>query len=143
MTSISAPDPPAVGTAVARHALGWLVASSAAGLVAATLLSFPRLGLLLGPFGYGRILALHLELGLYGWTAIPMLGLVFTYFEFERWPERARTLLVVWSAALVAGAASWLAGRTSGKLFLDWSGGARAHTRSGRISATRAPRGRS
>ena len=72
-----------------------------------------------------RVVAQLADLLLFIALVIPMLGLVFTYFEFDRWPRRGGLLLVVWSAALVAGAASWLAGRTSGKPFLDWSGGAR------------------
>jgi cytochrome c oxidase cbb3-type subunit 1 len=117
--------PPALGISVARHAFGWLVAGCATGLAVATLLSFPRLGGLLGPFGYGRLMALHLDLTLYGWTALPMLGLLLSFFDLPAQPAHGRKMLTLWSAAVAAGAASWLSGRTSGKLFLDWKGGAR------------------
>jgi cytochrome c oxidase cbb3-type subunit I len=117
--------PPALGVSVARHAFGWLVAGCAAGLAVATLLSFPRLGGLLGSFGYGRLMALHLDLTLYGWTALPMLGLLFSFFDLPSRPALGRAMLAIWSAAVAAGAASWLSGRTSGKLFLDWTGGSR------------------
>lgn len=117
--------PPPIGLSVARHALAWLAVSCALGLALATLLSFPNLGLVLGTFGYGRLMALHLDLALYGWTAIPLLGLLLAFFEIDARPREARALVALWSATLTAGAVSWLRGRTSGKLFLDWTGGAR------------------
>lgn len=109
---------------VAAHALGWLVAGCAAGLWMATLLIAPSAGAPLGPLGYGRWAALHLDLTLYGWLALPILGLLFAAFGVARRPVAGRAALALWSAALAGGALSWLAGRSSGKLFLDWSGGA-------------------
>lgn len=119
------PEPPPLALAVARHALFWLATGAAAGLACATLLAFPRLGILVAPLSYGRWMALHLDLTLYGWTALPLVGLLFRFFDLERREDRGRKLLAAWSAVLAAGAASWLAGRTSGKIFLDWTGGAR------------------
>lgn len=109
---------------VAAHSLGWLVAGCAAGLWMATLLIAPSAGGPLGSLGYGRWAALHLDLTLYGWLAMPMLGLLFAAFGVALRPAAGRAALALWSGALAGGALSWLAGRTSGKLFLDWSGGA-------------------
>jgi cytochrome c oxidase cbb3-type subunit 1 len=109
---------------VAAHALVWLVAGAAAGLWMATLLLAPRAGEPLGELGYGRWAALHLDLTLYGWLALPIVGLLFTAFGVERRPGAGRAALALWSGALAGGAISWLTGRSSGKLFLDWSGGA-------------------
>ncbi|MGE0640613.1 MAG: hypothetical protein AB7G12_04100 [Thermoanaerobaculia bacterium] len=125
MTVASGGFGPSAGREVARHALFWLGVSTTVGLGLATLLAFPRLGELLAPFGYGRFMAVHLELSLYGWTALPMLGLLLGFFEIDRRRGAVRGILTLWSATLAAGTVSWLLGRTSGKLFLDWTGGAR------------------
>lgn len=109
---------------VAAHALGWLVAGCAAGLWMATVLLAPSAGGPLGALGYGRWAALHLDLTLYGWLALPILGLLFAAFGVADRPAAGRAALVLWSGALAGGALSWLAGRSSGKLFLDWSGSA-------------------
>lgn len=110
--------------AVAAHALAWLVAGAAAGLWMATLLIAPGAGGALGALGYGRWAALHLDLTLYGWLALPIVGLLFSAFGVGRRPAAGRAALALWSGALAGGALSWLAGRSSGKLFLDWTGGA-------------------
>lgn len=107
---------------VTAHALAWLVAGSAVGLWMALLLLFPRLGTALGPWTYGRWAPLHLDLTLYGWLSIPLVGLLVRAYSAERFESGVRWTLAVWSSALVVGAASWLGGETSGKLFLDWSG---------------------
>jgi len=104
------------------HALAWLVAGCAVGLWMALLLLFPRLGVALGPWTYGRWAPLHLDLTLYGWLAIPLVGMLLRGYGAERFEAGVRWALAAWSSALVVGAASWLGGRTSGKLFLDWSG---------------------
>lgn len=108
------------------HALLWLVVGCSVGLLLATLLLQPRLGELLAPFTYGRLVPLHLDLVLYGWCALPLIALLFRFFLPPRGSLRsARLALWGWSAALGAGAASWLGGATTGKPFLDWSGPAR------------------
>ena len=103
------------------HALTWLGAASGIGLLMALLLLFPGLGAALGPLTYGRWTPLHLNLVLYGWLALPLLALLFRVFQ----PPGAELAGRVWSASLVVGAASWLAGQSSGKAFLDWEGVAR------------------
>ena len=111
----------------AWHALSWLVIANAAGVLLAILLLVPSLNLQFGGWPYGRWMMVHMNLELYGWTAIPMLGFLFRVYRADRgalalW---CRPLLWIWSAALLAGSFSWLSGETSGKLFLDWCGYAR------------------
>jgi cytochrome c oxidase cbb3-type subunit 1 len=110
------------------HALTWLVAACGVGLLLSLLLLFPRLGALLGPLTYGRWTPLHLDLVLYGWTALPLVALLLRAYlppEDEATARAAGIAVQVWSGSLVAGAVSWLAGRTTGKPFLDWEGFAR------------------
>lgn len=112
---------------VERHAFGWLVAANALGVWLAALLLWPELGRLTGPLGYGRWMPLHLNWQLYGWCSLPLVGALAAWFvrpDAEgRW--HLRLALSAWSLALALGGASWLAGVTSGKLFLDWHGWAR------------------
>jgi cytochrome c oxidase cbb3-type subunit 1 len=69
----------------------------------------------------------HMNLELYGWTSIPMVGFLFRVYGADRGPTAhwCRPVLWVWSASLGVGVFSWLSGHSSGKLFLDWSGYAR------------------
>lgn len=110
-----------------RHAFGWLVAANAVGVWLAALLLWPALGGLAGPLGYGRWMPLHLDWQLYGWCALPLAGALASWLVTPdaagRW--HLRLALGAWSAALALGGVSWLAGVTSGKLFLDWHGWAR------------------
>lgn len=115
---------PATPELITLHSLGWLVVGSAVGLLMALLLLVPELGALLAPLGYGRLAPLHLDLLLYGWCALPLIGLLLRLYGSEA-GGGSRLALAAWSGALAAGAASWLAGTTSGKLFLDWAGPAR------------------
>lgn len=107
---------------VAAHALVWLVVGCGVGLWMATLLVLPELGRAMAPWTYGRWAPLHLDLTLYGWLAIPLVGVLLRWFGADRSVNGVSWVLAGWSAALAAGAASWLGGRTSGKLFLDWNG---------------------
>jgi cytochrome c oxidase cbb3-type subunit 1 len=111
------------------HALTWLGAACGIGLLLAVLLLAPGLGRALGPLTYGRWMPLHLDLVLYGWTALPLVALLFrAYLPAE--PSRANRLALaavhVWSGTLAAGAVAWLAGEVTAKPFLDWQGGTRA-----------------
>jgi cytochrome c oxidase cbb3-type subunit 1 len=112
------------GELVAVHAHGWLLAGCAAGLLLASLLLSPRLGELLAPLSYGRWAAVHLDVTLYGWLAVPVLGLLLRAYGAAARARLAAAALALWSGALAVGVASWLSGRTSGKLFVDWTGGA-------------------
>lgn len=102
-----------------RHALGWLVAGNAAGLWLSLLLLFP--GLQSGEWTYGRWMPVHLNLQLYGWTALPLVGWLLSIYGVSR--RCSDAAVWAWSAALGAGAFSWLGGGSSGKIFLDWRDG--------------------
>lgn len=108
---------------VARHSLGWLVAANLVGLWLSVVLLWPAAGDALAPFTYGRWMPLHLNWQLYGWTSLPVVGVLLTWFAVTT--RGTQVALWTWSAALALGGVSWLAGVTSGKLFLDWAGWAR------------------
>lgn len=125
---VARPQPDAWARTVRQHALGWLVAANAVGVWLALLLVWPDAGRPLGALTYGRWMPLHLNWQLYGWCSLPLVGALLRFYAGAgprdslrppTWP------LLAWSAALAAGGASWLAGITSGKLFLDWHGWAR------------------
>ena len=102
-----------------RHALGWLVAGSAVGLWLSLLLLFPEWQA--GEWTYGRWMPVHLDTMLYGWTALPLVAWLLSIYGVSRkWADAAAW---AWTAALLAGACAWLAGGSSGKIFLDWKGG--------------------
>lgn len=112
----------------ARHSLGWLVAGNVVGLWLALVLLWPAAGDAVAPLTYGRWVPLHLDWHLYGWTALPVVGVLLSWFldpRDPRGPAHATWAFRAWSAALALGGATWLAGSVSGKLFLDWSGLAR------------------
>jgi cytochrome c oxidase cbb3-type subunit 1 len=69
----------------------------------------------------------HMNLELYGWASLPLVGFLFRVYGADRGPTAnwCRPVLWVWSASLGVGVLSWLSGNSSGKLFLDWSGYAR------------------
>jgi cytochrome c oxidase cbb3-type subunit 1 len=108
----------------AWHSLFWLVFANAVGVLLSILLLFPALNQLLGEWTYGRWIMVHMNLELYGWCSLPMAGFLFKVYGADRGPlsQWCRPVLWVWSAALGAGAYSWLCGQSSGKLFLDWNG---------------------
>jgi cytochrome c oxidase cbb3-type subunit 1 len=117
------PTPPVYAFA-AWHSLAWLVFANGVGVLLAALLIFPRLDNLLGDWTYGRWMPVHINLQLYGWCSLPLVAFLFKAYGADRegvanW---CRPALWAWSAALAVGAASWLGGRSSGKLFLDWAG---------------------
>jgi len=109
------------------HGLFWLVFANTVGVMIAILLLIPRLNSLLGEWTYGRWIIVHMNLELYGWTSLPMVGFLFKVYGADREPfaQWRRPVLWVWSAALGVGVLSWLTGHSSGKLFLDWTGYAR------------------
>jgi len=109
------------------HSLFWLVFANAVGVLIAILLLFPNLNRLLGEWTYGRWIMVHMNLELYGWASLPMVGFLFRIYGADRGPAATwcRPVLWLWSTALGVGVLSWLSGHSSGKLFLDWSGYAR------------------
>jgi cytochrome c oxidase cbb3-type subunit 1 len=108
----------------AMHSLAWLVFANVIGVWLAVLLLYPHAGTWLAPWSYGRWMPVHLDLQLYGWISLPLVGWLFRVYRTEG-PALApwsRAALLLWSASLFLGSFSWLNGETSGKLFLDWSG---------------------
>ena len=118
---------PRVLASAAWHSLLWLVIANAIGVMIAVLLLVPSLNRLLGEWTYGRWIMVHMNLELYGWTSLPLVGFLFKVYGADRGAvaKWCRPVLWVWSVALGVGALSWLSGYSSGKLFLDWSGYAR------------------
>jgi cytochrome c oxidase cbb3-type subunit 1 len=119
-------DPRAVAFA-AWHSLSWLVFANAVGVLIAILLLVPALNRQMGEWTYGRWMMVHMNLELYGWTSLPLVGFLFRVYGADRGPTASwcRPVLWVWSASLGVGVFSWLSGHSSGKLFLDWAGLAR------------------
>ncbi len=116
---------PGVQHDIVLHSLGWLVLANAIGLLLASLLIWPALGDLLVPFTYGHWITLHLNLQLYGWCSLPLVGLLFRLFLPAQPGSSARWALQLWSGALLFAAWQWLAGHTSSKPFMEWAGAAR------------------
>ncbi len=111
----------------AWHGLFWLVFANGVGTLLAVLLLVPALNPILGEWTYGRWIMVHMNIMLYGWTSLPLVGFLFRVYGADRGAVApwCRPILWVWSAALAVGVCSWLSGHSSGKLFLDWSGYAR------------------
>jgi cytochrome c oxidase cbb3-type subunit 1 len=107
--------------------LFWLAIANGVGVLIAILLLAPALNGQLGEWTYGRWMMVHMNLELYGWASLPLVGFLFRVYGADRGAtaQWCRPVLWVWSAALGVGAFSWLSGHSSGKLFLDWSGFAR------------------
>ena len=117
-----------VGAVTARHALGWLVAANAVGVLLAAELVWPALGDAVAPLTYGRWMPLHMNWQLYGWCSLPLVGVLLAWCVDARHPQartHVRVAFGAWSIALALGGVAWLGGVTSGKLFLDWAGWAR------------------
>lgn len=117
------PEPAGLSTAL-RHALGWLVFGNAVGLHLSLLLLFPNLQL--AQWTYGRWMPVHLNVQLYGWTSLPLVAWLFSIYQVDSSKVRvwANAAVWAWTAALALGVFHWLSGMTSGKIFLDWKGGA-------------------
>lgn len=102
------------------HALGWFSFANAIGVLLALLLVFPGLGLIFQEWTFGRLMPLHLNLQLYGWLSLPLIGLLFYNYGVKELEGRMLTWL--WSLALLIGCLAWVSGVSSGKIFLDWRG---------------------
>src|SRR5687767_9153147 len=128
VTFCPASAPPVFARTIVLHSLGWLVAANVVGLWLGVSLLWPAAGNLLAPLTWGRWAPLHMNWQLYGWCALPLVGVLFVwYFDGEALNSRghARVALGAWSAALALGGVAWLGGAVSGKLFLDWHSWAR------------------
>lgn len=104
----------------ARHALGWLVFGNSVGLFLSILLVRPQWQPEL--WTYGHWVPIHLNVQLYGWTALPLVAWLLKIYEVDasKVPGWGSAAVWGWTAALIAGCFQWLAGVTSGKIFLDW-----------------------
>ena len=114
--------PPDLYDQVTRHSVGWLLAGNAVGLLMAMLLLWPESGRLLGSLTYGRWATVHLNVQLYGWCSIPLLGLLFRLYLPASHPRGGALALHGWSGALAFSVVAWLAGEVSGKPFMEWRG---------------------
>lgn len=119
----------AVVAAAAWHGLAWLVVANVIGVWLAVLLLVPSAGGWLGEWTYGRWMPVHLNFQLYGWISFPLVAWLLKVYKADRPPVAiwSRAALWMWSLALIVGAASWLGGHSSGKLFLDWTGFSRVY----------------
>jgi len=113
-----------VMAAAAWHSLLWLVVANCVGVLLASMLLVPGINGILGEWTYGRWMPVHMNLQLYGWCSLPLVGFLFGVYGVRREPVArwASPVLWLWSAALGVGALNWLNGHSSGKLFLDWTG---------------------
>lgn len=96
---------------------------NAVGVWLAVLLLWPELNEWIAPFTYGRWMPVHLDGQLYGWCALPLVGVLFQYYRVG--DSTGRIGLWLWTGALAFAALTWLAGGASGKLFLNFAGPAR------------------
>ncbi len=106
----------------AMYSLLWLLSANLVGLWLAAVLLWPQLGQLAGEFTYGRWMPLHMDWQLYGWCALPLVGLLMGYFLNEDDGSDAHLGFILWSLALGVGGVLSLHGVVSGKLFLNWAG---------------------
>ncbi|MGZ0656284.1 hypothetical protein ACWPKS_11825 [Coraliomargarita sp. W4R72] len=106
----------------ALYSLLWLLAANLVGLWLAAILIWPQWGQLAGEFTYGRWMPLHMDWQLYGWCALPLVGLLMRYFLNEKDGSDAHLGFIAWSVALALGGILSLNGVVSGKLFLNWAG---------------------
>lgn len=115
---------PGLARAIRVHALAWLVAANGVGVLLAALLLWPEANDWLAPLTYGRWMPLHLNWQLYGWCALPLAGLLLHYYlpATGDGVRVGRLALGCWSLGLAFGGATWLAGWSSGKVFLEWAG---------------------
>lgn len=120
------PAPPVFARTVALHSVGWLVAANGVGLWLAISLLWPAVGDALAPLTFGRWTPLHMNWQLYGWCALPIVGVLLAWClpadDATASRRHARLALGAWTAALALGGLAWLGGSVSGKLFLDWHG---------------------
>ncbi len=72
----------------AWHAFLWLVIGNAIGVMLALLLLVPSFNAVLGEWTYGRWMMVHVNILLYGWCSLPMLGWLFRIYGADRGPHR-------------------------------------------------------
>lgn len=114
-----------IQTHVAVHSFAWLLAGLVVGLLLSALLIWPEAGNLLGALSYGRWATVHLNIQLYGWCSVPLLGLLFRWYLPRESIRSGLMALQAWSGALLFSMVAWLAGEVSGKPFMEWRGNPR------------------
>src|SRR6476646_2913091 len=70
----------------AWHSLFWLVFANSIGVLLAGLLLLPGLNHQLGEWTYGRWMMVHMNLELYGWASLPLVGFLFKVYGADRGP---------------------------------------------------------
>ncbi len=114
---------------VARYSLFWLLAANVVGVWLSWLLVYPQANDWLAPLSYGRWMPLHMDWHLYGWSSLPLLGMLMVqYWDVsERGVAKVGLVYALWSSALIVGAMGWLSGEVTGKPFLNWFGWGRGY----------------
>ena len=104
---------------VARYSLFWLLAANVVGVWLSWLLVYPQANDWLAPLSYGRWMPLHMDWHLYGWSSLPLLGMLMVqYWDVsERGVAKIGLVYALWSSALIVGAMGWLSGEVTGSLF--------------------------
>ncbi|MEY2999933.1 MAG: hypothetical protein RL648_147 [Verrucomicrobiota bacterium] len=112
---------------VAGYSFAWLMAANLVGLLLSVMLLRPTWWEPFGGFTYGRWMPLHMDWHLYGWCALPLVGLLMRFMLPSGLAalRHAHAALVVWSGALLLLGLMCLAGEGSGKLFLEWKAASR------------------
>ena len=109
-----------VKTKLIQHSLFWWMLGNLVGVLLSLLVVLPELNQFIAPVTYGRLIPLHLNFHLYGWSALPMIALLYLWYQ----PTKNLSLASIWlwSVSLAVGGLSWCLGSSSGKLFLEWQG---------------------
>lgn len=108
---------------VAVHALAWLVAGNVLGVLCAALLVWPAEAGMARLLNYGRLMAAHANIQLYGWCMLPFVAMLLVWFRngSERDKPREGAALAAWSLSLFLGGLGWLQGAAIGKPFMEWT----------------------
>lgn len=109
---------------IAFFSLLFLFIGNIFGLLLSVLIIWPDLNNLSEGITYGRLVPVHLNTQLYGWCALPLLGLLYAIFLRDvDWKVKSSSLPIYsWTCSLLIGAISWIMGSTTGKIFLEWKG---------------------
>lgn len=109
---------------ITQSSLFFLFLGNLVGLLLSILIAYPDANSILPQINFGRLIPVHLNLQLYGWSAIPLLGLILNLFlDKTQWNRRSSSIpVIIWALSLCVGALSWISGNSSGKLFLEWQG---------------------
>jgi cytochrome c oxidase cbb3-type subunit I len=108
------------------HAIAWAIFGLVVGSFLSLLQVTPQTQTFIDPITYGRIIPVHLNSMLYGWTGLLCLHFVRGVFDVHSKTQIAFDLLVrVWSFVLALCLGHILCGHSSGKIFLEFEGWSR------------------